>query len=520
MTEEATTKREQIRLAAEQDLEVFIRLVHPQRLLGLIHREVIRWWTRDDAKSHQLLLLPRDHMKSALIAYRVAWTIVKNPSVRILYLSSTGTLATKQLGFIKQILMSKKVKQYWPELIDESIPHKWNETEIEVTHPQRTAEAVRDPTVFTAGLNTVTTGLHFDILVKDDVVAPDNAYTEEGRRKVATQCSLMASILATEGLEWVVGTRYHPKDHYNSLMDMMVDIFDDIGNIVDQEPLYEIFERQVEDVGDGTGEFLWPRQQRYDGKWFGFDREILAKKRAQYEDQLQYRAQYYNNPNDPDNAPYDRTKFQYYDMKYIKRVDGKWYFKGERLNIFAAMDFAYTIGKKSDFSCIVVIGVDHQRNYYVLDIDRFKTDRITDYYTHLLAMFVKWDFRKIRCEATAAQSVIIEDIKENHIRPNGLALSIDAFKPSRHQGTKEERVNAVLQPKYENLHIWHSISGNTQLLEEELLSAKPAHDDIKDALASAIEVSIPPSTSTFAGSSRAQKVREKFFKINRFGGNF
>ena len=63
-------------------------------------------------------------------------------------------------------------------------------------------------------------------------------------------------------------------------------------------------------IGDGTGEFLWPRQQSSTGKWFGFDRKILARKRAKYLDRSQYRAQYYNNPNDPDNASIGASKFQ------------------------------------------------------------------------------------------------------------------------------------------------------------------------------------------------------------------
>ena len=69
--------RDDRRKLAESSLEKFIELVHPKRLLGNIHREVIHWWTSDGAKSHQLLLLPRDHMKSALIAYRVAWELTK-----------------------------------------------------------------------------------------------------------------------------------------------------------------------------------------------------------------------------------------------------------------------------------------------------------------------------------------------------------------------------------------------------------------------------------------------------------
>src|ERR1700719_3351803 len=95
---------DEVKLVAESDLEYFINLVHPRRLLGNIHRQVIRWWTRPEAKKYQLLLLPRDHMKSALIAYRVAWELTKDPTLRILYISSTSNLATKQLKFIKDII--------------------------------------------------------------------------------------------------------------------------------------------------------------------------------------------------------------------------------------------------------------------------------------------------------------------------------------------------------------------------------------------------------------------------------
>src|SRR5688500_15281986 len=98
------SKVQAIRDRAEADLETFIKLVHPQRVLGSIHTELIQWWTKQDAKSHQLVLLPRDHMKSALVAYRVAWEITKNPAIRILYISSTSQLAIKQAKFIKDIL--------------------------------------------------------------------------------------------------------------------------------------------------------------------------------------------------------------------------------------------------------------------------------------------------------------------------------------------------------------------------------------------------------------------------------
>ena len=57
-TQKISEEYEARRELAESSLEEFIKLVHPKRLLGNIHREVIGWWTRRDAKSHQLLLLP------------------------------------------------------------------------------------------------------------------------------------------------------------------------------------------------------------------------------------------------------------------------------------------------------------------------------------------------------------------------------------------------------------------------------------------------------------------------------
>lgn len=510
------SKKDLIREQAESDLESFIRLIHPQRVLGSIHSEVISWWTRENSKSHQLLLLPRDHGKSALVAYRVAWEITRNPTIRVLYISSTANLAQKQIKFIKDILTSDIYTFYWPDMVNpmEGMREKWTESEFSVDHPLRKKEAVRDPTVFSAGLTTTITGLHCDIAVLDDVVVYENAYTVEGRDKVTSQYSLLSSIEGSDAREWVVGTRYHPKDLYNELASMAVDIYDDDGEISDTEPLYEVFERQVEDIGDGTGQFLWPRQQRYDGKWFGFDYKILAKKRAQYLDRVQFRAQYYNDPNDTESAAISRDLFQYYDPKFLHRVDGRWFFKHKRLNVFAAVDFAFSLRRKADYTAIVVVGVDADFNYYVLDIERFKTDKISEYFSKILKLHQKWDFRKIRAEVTTAQQVIVNDLKQNYIRPHGLALSVEDFKPNRHQGSKEERIESILQPRYTNRQVWHYQGGNCQILEEELVLTNPPHDDVKDCLAACIDTCVAPS-------SVAQRTSSNILPFNtntRFGG--
>jgi hypothetical protein len=503
------------RLLAEADLEAFIKLVAPGRMLGQVHLDLIRWWTRDKASSHQLVLLPRDHQKSALVAYRVAWEITKNPTLRVLYISSTANLAYKQLKFIKDIITSDIYSRYWPDMVnkDEGKREKWTESEIAIDHPLRKKEAIRDPTIFTAGLTTNIVGLHCDIAVLDDVVVDDTAYSEEGREKVRNQVSYLASIAGTGSRTWVVGTRYHPKDLYFDLVNQIVEIRDDEGDIVESYNLYEHFERQVEDRGDGSGNFLWPKTLRYDGKPFGFDIAELAKKKAQYADITKFRAQYYNNPNDLSESAIKPEWMQYYNPSHVRQEGGQWYYKNSRLNLAAAVDFAYSLNKKADYSAIAVVGVDSSHNYYVLDIERFRTNQISEYFDRILRLHHKWGFKKLRAEVTAAQEVIVKDLKENYIRVHGLALSIDEHRPLRN---KEEWMGNVLQSRYQNRQMWHYSGGNCSLLEEELVQQKPAHDDLKDALASAVEIVQPPS---FKALVEKNKMQAKTAPIHpRFGG--
>jgi DNA-binding HxlR family transcriptional regulator len=503
-----------IRLAAENDLVTFIKLVAPEQVLGQCHEDVCYWWTREDAKSHQLLLFPRDHGKSRLIAYRVAWEITKNPTLRVLYISATSNLAEKQLSFIKGIITSEIYRRYWPDHVhpEEGKRAKWTNSEICLDHPLRKKENIRDSTVFTGGLTTSLTGLHCDIAVLDDVVVYENAYTNEGRNKVKSQYSLLSSIEGADAKEWVVGTRYHPADLYNDMLQMKEELFDEGGNKTGEDNIYEIYERPVEDHGDGTGQFLWPRQQRKDGKFFGFNVQVLSKKRGQYLDKLQFRAQYYNDPSDPDSVPVGSEKFQYYERKHLELKDGFWYYRQQRLNVYAAVDFAFSLSKKADSTAIVVIGIDADNNIYVLDIDRFKTDRITEYFEHILHLFTKWNFRKIRAEVTVAQQAIVRQLKEL-IKQHGLSLSVDEYRPNKSEGNKQERIASILEPRYDNLQIWHYRGGETQTLEEELQSRNPPHDDVKDALASVIDIAVKPSKTL-----NRRKQSNVVWANNRFRG--
>ena len=126
-----------------------------------------------------------------------------------------------------------------------------------------------------------------------------------------------------------------------------------------------------------------------------------------------------------------------------------------------------------------------------------------------MALHTKWEFRKLIAEATVAQSLIVEDLKD-HIQKSGRKVSVVPYRPS---GKKEERISAALDFRYEDLQMWHFKGGLTPVLEEELVSAHPPHDDVKDVVATAVAHLTKPA----APRQGAQKNRKKRFN-GRFGG--
>ena len=218
---------------AESSLVEFIALVHPKRLLGNIHREIISWWTRSEAHPHQLLLLPRDHMKSALVAYRVAWELTKDPTLRILFISSTSNLATKQLNSLRIFL--PQMSTDYTGLIWSRRKRLRGKSGRREKYRWTTLSVRRSLFVIllfsqlaSLAISSVCTVI---LLYWTMSLFKSNAYLEEGRNKVKDQYSLLSSVESVNSQEWVVGTRYHPKDLYSTLVEMEIEEYDDDGNV-------------------------------------------------------------------------------------------------------------------------------------------------------------------------------------------------------------------------------------------------------------------------------------------------
>ena len=483
-----------VRQMALQDLASFIRLVAPYQLIGNCHDDLCKWLRIHEAEN-KLVLWPRDHGKSRYSAFYAAWQVVRNPSITIIYASATAEKAEEQLRFVKDILTSKTAFKYFPGLIEEKEGQRkaWNATNIIVDHPFRQQQGVVDSTIMTCGLEKTITGKHCDVFLWDDIVVPENN-TEQGRKDVNSWVSQAASIMSAHSHILAVGTRYHPKDAYGLMISMTYEEEIDIDGNLTKEPknLFIVNQANVE----YDGEFLWPRQQRKDGKWFGFNENILARKRAVYEasgEITQFFAQYYNDPNDRTMAPISRDMFTYYSRDDLVKLDGFWEIDKEPLHVYAALDLATGIGSTADYSALLVGGIDRHGNRYVLQVYRYKTDKISKSLETLVEAYRQWQYRGLRIEVVSGFKLVAQDLADS-LGAKGIRIPIDFYTPPRNE-TKQVRVNGILEPLYQAGSIYHYKGGNCQIMEEELCSIAPMNDDCKDAWAMCCDLMKPPIRS-------------------------
>lgn len=515
----------------ENDLFAFAKYINPTYIYGEIHEEIFRWLSNGDPKN-QLVLIPRGHLKSHCLAVWAAWWITKHPYTSIVYVSATDKLAVQQLYAIKQMLISDRYRLLWPEMVNEKEGDRevWNKTEIMVDHPLRKENMVRDYTLHATSIKGNNQGLHCDVLLFDDIVVQKNAYTELGREEVSLGSSGFIAIKNAHAVVKAVGTLHDRRDIYHQWMVGEKDIYDlETGEMVGKDKVWDIMQYEVEDSPSRTGDgnFLWPRQMHPEsGRWEGYDVQVLATKRAEYFSTGQhasYYSQYYNDTNAANSNRVDRGNFQYFKRSNISVTNGKCFLKGTKnedgtstpgkeLRVVAGMDVAWTERRGSDYTAIAVVGVDGDGYTYILDLDRFKTSQFKVYYDRVIELHRKWGFRKIRVETNSGGKFVEQELK-NQIRLNGDSLAVDGHHATRNEGTKQERHAALIEPRYANQSVLHFTGGIIASYEEEVILERPPHDDLLDAVCTAIQILTPPASKRYSDPRGDNVITD-----SRFGG--
>lgn len=163
---------------------------------------------------HKLILIPRGHLKSSIVT--IAWTIqqlLRDPNKRVLIRNAVWDQSRRFLGQIQGYLEDGQLPVIFGAFKNSKTV--WTKEECEIV--QRKVKKA-SPSIMTAGLETSLTGLHFDIIVDDDLVNDKNTSTKEQIQKVIDVYNDSFNLLDRGGIHIVIGTRWNLKDLYGHIL--------------------------------------------------------------------------------------------------------------------------------------------------------------------------------------------------------------------------------------------------------------------------------------------------------------
>lgn len=301
-------------------------------------------------------LWSREHYKSSIITFAgIIQEILRDPEITVGIFSHTKPTARKFLLQIKaEFETNETLRALYPDILwadPKKDSPKWSEEKGVVV---KRVSNPKEATIEAHGLvDGQPTGSHFGLLVYDDVVTLESVNTPEQIEKTTNAWSLSDN-LGARGADgkirkWHVGTRYHFADTYNTMIEM--------GAV--KPRVYP-----ATDDGTPTGKPVFLTQAAWADKLLQQTPATIA-------------AQMLLNPAAGTEAMFEEAWLKFSDVR------------PSTLNVYILADPAGSRKKGSDYTAIVVLGVDAAWNLYLLDgyRDRMK---LHDRWTTLKALRKRW----------------------------------------------------------------------------------------------------------------------------------
>lgn len=416
----------------------------------------------DPRNNNLLILMPRGTFKSSVVT--IGFTlqnILNEPNVRILIDSETHTKAKVFLAEVKGHLETNSLfRQVFHSIhgvYPDGVSTKRNKdllwTSAELVLASRT-RPMKEPSIMAGGVDKTVTGLHFDLIIMDDLHSETNVTNKEQIDKVVAHWKLAYSLLDPGKPLIVIGTRWHFTDLYQEILDLHRDEY----NILIKKAI----------LPDGTA--LFPSRLDLDTL------ESIKQKQGS----AHFSNQYMNEPISADDATFKRDYMIRREWELVKDRPINWYL---------LVDPSFE-GPYSDFAALVVAGMDYQRDLYIRHILRKKMNysQIID---QIFDLNNRYQPKIIGIKVVATAKSLMYELN-NEMKRRGVWLPIRELRDSKH--SKEERIRG-LAPFYEFGHAFHIKDAPGLLdLEDELLKFPVGgHDDVIDAYASLLEIATPPN---------------------------
>lgn len=457
-----------VKLACQTNLKFLCQNVlwanQNQKDWAPVHEE-LKWWLKRQTK-RKLILLPRNHLKSAVVTK--AWTIqqvLKDHDLRVLIASDTWDNASKFLGSIQKFLVRSALSAVYGNFVGDL----WTKDECTIRQRRQILDA---PTWATTGIEKEQTSQHYDLIILDDIVARDNCGSKELREKVKQYYRDALDWLEPGGRIVVIGTRWHQDDLYGMLME--------------EGSGFDTFFRQVY-TDENETEVIFPQKFTLD-----YLKELRKPVSLGGKGAYEFAAQYKNNPIDQEAADFKH--------QWIKYFDGG---TAHPTSLYLTIDPALSLSRDADYTAMVVAGMFPNRRIRVVDRVRVRVVP-SDLVENVFRLVSKWRLHRVGIETFAFQKTLKYEIIRQQ-RERGVFFSIDEL-GKRHTGrgepalSKEARIRR-LQPYFEQ-GLVEIRSDMSDLCDELLAFPRGKHDDLIDALSYQLDYLVP----SLAGETPAQEV--------------
>jgi len=414
----------------------------------------------------RLWLWARGHFKTSIIT--VAHTIqliLINPEIRILIAHNKLENAKGVLRMIKNHFTSNDdFRWLFPEYCPK--PNKEGTIEFGTTEhftvPNRTG-SFQEPTVDTAGVDTTKTGRHYDYMKKDDIVWEKSVTNEEQLDATRRWDALTIPLFNNpeDGYQDYIGTRYHFADIYNNLL--KTDIH-----------------KSVIPAWDNNGDIAF--KSRYTKE--GLEKILKSGQMSPYE----FYTQYLLNPIDPEHQDFKEEWLVYRDFP-----------SQDYWNYYICVDPAGEKKEKSDYTVMLVVGIDPKGKRHIIDGIRDKL-YLDERLKKLKSLIEKWKPVRVSYERVGMQGDYQEIIRRQkeglfpYVPIEEVKLSPKETKNDRIRGLQGLFFNKMITiPK--ELKFLSNYHNKTQDLIEQFKYEyfqfpMCEHDDILDTLSQITRISV------------------------------
>ena len=434
----------------------------------------------------KLILLPRGTYKTTVAsqAYPL-WLLLRDPNTRILLDSETYAKSVVTLRSIKGLLATnERLRGIHGDLTQpcsdqarafckQAARLPWNEDEIILG--SRTNFALKEPSIAVGGLDIVRVGMHYDVVIADDLHSEKNVTTKEQIDKVIAHIQLMTSILDPGAQFVIIGTRWDDRDAYGW-------IIDEVESLALKQP--GVYRGKTFDI------------MVYPWKWGTEDQPVLFAPEILNDESIRnikkiyspylFSCQYMNDPVDQETAIF---KKEWIEKNVLSSARANLMFS-DGMSIFTSIDPAVSENKNTDYSAIVTVGfcntvdrdegtVDLQRVLLDVHYGHWNPDQLVE---EVINVARKYRPLKIGFESVGAFDAY-QSIFRERCRVRGFHLPIEFFKRDT-RISKETRIGA-LSPIFRagSYYYVRGARGVQEFLDEYKRYPKGKHDDVLDALA-------------------------------------